>query len=630
MTVTSSISSTSILRTVIPRIADDAADHSAGDTTHRSAGDNKESEDGMNRFGTRLAAAAGAVIMACSFAACGGGDTASDTDDGSLMTVDVFDALANYQGEQKGWFAKLIKDKFNIKLNIVAPNVAGGGSTLFDTRSAAGNLGDIIIMGSGDGLAEKVVKANLVADLSEYIDDTEYLKNYQGAIDELTKTANQESGVWGIPTSVSSLSPNVSSEGVEPTFGPFVRWDYYKKIGYPEVGTLEDLLPVLKQMQDQARADTGDNDIYAVSLFKDWDGQAMQNGFQFPAFYGYAEGLGYVISNYDGSDFQSLIDENGQYVRALKFFNKAYQMGLVDPESTTQNYDTMYSKYKEGKVLFSFWPWLGQAAYNTESHKEAGEGFMMLDIGDMKIASKGAQPNGTTTFIAVGAKAKNKERLVKFIDWLYSPEGIQASGSQTNGAAGLKGLTWDIEDGKPYLTEFGAKAVSGESVTVPDEYGGGSYSDGASQLNVSTVLNKDTDPTTGAPYNYMMWDSELNKRDTVLDVDWQAHMGGSRTTMEFLESNDKLAVIPGATYAAPDEDSVISAIRGQIQTEVVNGCWQAVFTSSDEEFDRKWASTQKTVNDLGYEKVYEVDMTNSRELAAARQAVEKEYANREK
>ena len=36
------------------------------------------------------------------------------------MTVEVFDQLANYQGEQKGWFAKVIKDKFNIKLNIVA------------------------------------------------------------------------------------------------------------------------------------------------------------------------------------------------------------------------------------------------------------------------------------------------------------------------------------------------------------------------------------------------------------------------------------------------------------------------------------------------------------------------------
>lgn len=580
----------------------------------------------MKHLGRKVVAGIGVLAMFASMAACGADTAADGPDDGSEMTVEVFDALANYQGEQKGWFAKLVKDKFNITLNIVAPNVAGGGSTLFDTRSAAGNLGDIIIMGSGSGQAEDVVKAGLVADISEYIDDTEYLKQYQGAIDELTATANQESGVWGIPTSVSSLSPTESSEGVEPTFGPFVRWDYYQAIGYPEVGTLEDLLPVLKQMQDKARETEGTNDIYALSLFKDWDGEAMQNGYQFPAFYGYAEGIGYVLSNAAGDDYQSLIDEDGQYVRALKFFNKAYQMGLVDPESTTQNYDTMYSKYKEGKVLFSFWPWLGQAAYNTTDHKEAGQGFMMLDIDDMTIASKGAQPNGTSTFIAIGAKAKNKERLVKFIDWLYSPEGIQASGSQTNGAAGLQGLTWDVdEEGKPYLTDFGVKAVSGESVTVPEEYGGGDYTTGASQLNVSTVLNKDIDPNTGVAYNYQMWDSELAKRDTALDVDWQEHMGGARTTMEYLESSGKLAVIPGATYSAPDEDSKISAVRGQIKTSVVNACWQAVFSASDAEFDQVWSDAVANIESLGYDEVYQVDLANSKEMTAARQAVKEQY-----
>ena len=36
------------------------------------------------------------------------------------MTVEVFDSLASSQGLQKsGWFAKIVKDKFNIKLNIM-------------------------------------------------------------------------------------------------------------------------------------------------------------------------------------------------------------------------------------------------------------------------------------------------------------------------------------------------------------------------------------------------------------------------------------------------------------------------------------------------------------------------------
>ena len=40
------------------------------------------------------------------------------------ITVDVFASEANYQGMQSGWYAKLVKDKFNMELNIIAPNVA--------------------------------------------------------------------------------------------------------------------------------------------------------------------------------------------------------------------------------------------------------------------------------------------------------------------------------------------------------------------------------------------------------------------------------------------------------------------------------------------------------------------------
>ena len=60
-----------------------------------------------------------------------------------FITVDVFDGLANYQGIQSGWFAKVVKDKFNMELNIIAPNVSGGGDTMYQTRSAAGELGDL-------------------------------------------------------------------------------------------------------------------------------------------------------------------------------------------------------------------------------------------------------------------------------------------------------------------------------------------------------------------------------------------------------------------------------------------------------------------------------------------------------
>lgn len=576
------------------------------------------------------AAAAMTLAGMLALTGCGGngGTTASDEDDNSLMTVEVFDGLANYQGKQKGWFAKIIKDKFNIELNIIAPNVAGGGSTLFDTRSTAGNLGDIIIYGYEGGQGEKMVRAKLLADMTPYLDGMDNIKEYQSAIDTMNEVIGQESGVWGVPNSVSSKSPLEASEGLEPTFGPYIRWDYYKAVGYPEIDTLEDLIPVLKQMQDKARETEGRDDIYAMSLFKDWDGNMMNNAKQPTCFYGWDE-MGFVLAKADGSGFESVTDEGGIYERTIKFFNAAYRAGIVDPESTTQNYDTMNSKYKEGKVLFSFWPWLGQAAYNTVENKEAGKGFMIAPLKDQKIFSYGARPNGDRTFIGVGAKAKNKQRLVKFIDWLYSPEGINAAGAQTNGAAGPEGLTWEIKDGTPVLTEFGNTVLNGGEANVPEEWGGGSYADGVSALNYPAVVANDINPETGVSYNFNMWESELEKANNyALNKDWSEHMGGAQTTMEYLEANDMILVSPGASYVTPDEDSQISTLRGSVKNEIVNSSWQASFAKTEAECDKILAEMRETVEGLGGQQVIDWDMQCAKDQQKAREEIAKEYENK--
>ncbi|PLS27568.1 ABC transporter substrate-binding protein [Bifidobacterium anseris] len=156
------------------------------------------------------------AAMLVSVAACGGNDSASDgPDDGSFMKVDVFSSTANYQGVQKGWFAKIVKDKFNMELNIIAPNVAGGGDTLFDTRSTAGNLGDLVIVGMQNGRLQKLVKSKLITDMTPYYGKMTNVKRYQAGVDYVTKQAGQD-GVWGVPGNVSDESPTKSADGIEP------------------------------------------------------------------------------------------------------------------------------------------------------------------------------------------------------------------------------------------------------------------------------------------------------------------------------------------------------------------------------------------------------------------------------
>lgn len=124
-----------------------------------------------------------------------------------FITVDVFDSMANYQGIQSGWFAKIVKDKFNMELNIIAQNVAGGGDTLFQTRSAAGDLGDLIITGCGNGRLQNLVTAGLVIDMTDYLKDAENVHRYDSAI-ETTSQLVEEDGIWAIPSESSSNSPD--------------------------------------------------------------------------------------------------------------------------------------------------------------------------------------------------------------------------------------------------------------------------------------------------------------------------------------------------------------------------------------------------------------------------------------
>lgn len=193
-----------------------------------------------------------------------------------FITVDVYDEFANYQGIQSGWFAKVVKDRFNMELNIIAPNVVGGGDTLFQTRSATGNLGDLILINTANGKFNDLVESGLVIDCTELMKNKDVMKNYGDAVLKTNELVGEE-GIYGFPNSVSSQPATKASEGLDPTFGPYIRWDLYQKAGYPEMENLDDFLDVLEQMQEIAREEESSDDIYAISLFKDWDYNMMNN-----------------------------------------------------------------------------------------------------------------------------------------------------------------------------------------------------------------------------------------------------------------------------------------------------------------------------------------------------------------
>ena len=259
----------------------------------------------MGKISKRITASLMGAVVLSTLVACGetsgeaGSSTAAGSSNGKYeetITIDVYAGLANYMGMQDGWFAEIVKEKFNMELNIIAPNVAGNGDTLYQTRTAAGDLGDLIIVDKGEQYKE-LVEAGLLLDAAEYYSEMEHVTRFDAAVEKLNEETD---GIYGFPTSVSSLSPTTPSEGLDPTFGAYLRWDLYSDLGYPTVSTMEDLLPLLKDMQEVQPTTESGKKTYGFSLFADWDGNMMNAGKQLVTYYGYDE-LGFVLAKADGS-----------------------------------------------------------------------------------------------------------------------------------------------------------------------------------------------------------------------------------------------------------------------------------------------------------------------------------------
>lgn len=526
--------------------------------------------------------------------------TADNTtiDKSKALTLDVYSTQANYQGLQTGWYAKILKDKFNIELNIIAPNIAGGGDTLYQTRSAAGNLGDIVILDNSK--MKECVDAGIVMDLSKYLEGKKNVAKYQVGIDNLKNFIGGD-GTYALPiyaSTESPLKPSLFTDKI--AVASYMPFDYYQELGSPEIKNEEGLLDVLAQMQSKHPTTESGKKTYGFSLFKDWDGGYMAMAEKMASTYGYVPTTESVWTNSDATKSQLLIDDNSAYYNALKLYFKANQLGLVDPDSSAQNFDAMFAKVTDKQIFYLWFAWM-PGNYNTEARGNKGDGYMYVPVASQKIVTDGFSAYGNGTSVGIGSKASDPERIMEFLDWTCSPEGINYF------AGNIEGLTYTIEDGKQKLTDFGKNAWADGS-SVPDEYGGGSFKDGYSQLNANIGNKTDTNPETGESYDPGVWATSLELNRTVLDDNW-AKLMGTTSMVDYLQSRNMLEVIPGSNYTRPSEDSELSNKRTQCGTLVKETSWKMVFANDEAEFNQLWADMKTQLKGFGYDDIIAADQS---------------------
>ena len=252
---------------------------------------------------------------------------------------------------------------------------------------------------------------------------------------------------------------------------------------------------------------------------------------------------------------------------------------------------------------------------------------MPVPMKEGRFLCYGASNVGDSDFdIMVGSQAQDPQRMVDFINWLYSPEGIACSGSQTASAPGPEGLTWEVgDDGKPHFTDFGKQVIidMDQEAAVPDDWGGGTYVDGISALNYQPVGTKDVNPETNIPYNYKLWDEYQELTSTKLTDDYKAKTG-YYSSLEYLESLGELAVEPGNNYAAPAYSTDMTTEQEQCKQVILDSSWQMVFASDEDTFNATLKDLQDTVKGLGYDDVYAFDEQNAKDRFALFEQIREE------
>jgi len=533
----------------------------------------------MKKFKTlkKISALALAGTMAASM--LGGCGTKKD----ETITITVFSQLANYSGLQTGWSAEILKEKFNVELNIV-PDLNG----MYQTRMEAGDLGDIVIWGSDGADYTNAIAAGLLYDWNEddlLADYGEYIQaNMSKALEH--NAAIKPDSMKGDNT-VYGFGHNVASSSADHQAFFYtwdVRWDLYKQLGYPKVEDLDDMVDLFKDMHEICPTDDNGNPTYAVSLWPDWDGDmVMYVKSTATAFYGYDE-LGVGLYDPATGDYYDCLKKNadgsyGPYLESLQFYNKLYQAGLLDPDSMTNTYDKMSEKVQAGGTFFSIFNYAGRSSYNTQEHMDAGK--MMLSLTPSKASPivYGMDVLGGNRIWSIGAKTEYPELCMEIINYMCTPEGRMTM------EYGPKGVTWDYdENGNTYFTELGKKCHSDLNTSMEEAGYAGTFHDGQLQVNNTTwALDAVNPDSNGERYNCDWWASNNETASCDVEQDWRDYTG-CKSTDEYMESA-KYTVSPATAFVGGTRGDELDTKWDQTTNCIVTYSWNCIYCKTDAEFD---------------------------------------------
>jgi ABC-type glycerol-3-phosphate transport system substrate-binding protein len=350
------------------------------------------------------------------------------------------DAVGNY-----------IKEKTGVSLDISALSDSDFVDAM-NTKISAGDLPDIMYTHPSGAMFNSLLTAGAALPLDGLLTP----ENCPDLLSDKASLAMIEANRLMSPDGklyTIGLQKGTNDSGNGTMFGPYIRWDLYKQLGYPEIKTYVDLANALIEMQ-RLEPETAEG-------LPTYSNAAFQGGFVYPGVMGmnYLSGLFPVdwgtnmlladISTGLPLTANQLYDPDSQYWKSIEYFNILSRSGTFDPDSFTQGIDVMTSKGNAGQYMAVCASWLADSA-NAFFESSGQPEKCMIELpastfGFTSISLFSNMAQGERNY-AINSKCAYPERAIQLLDFLNSYEFSFIANN------GLEGTNWNMSDGVPTPT----------------------------------------------------------------------------------------------------------------------------------------------------------------------------------
>ena len=472
--------------------------------------------------------------------------------------------------------------------------------------SSSGDLPDIIHFFSSPDVAKNMTASGALQPLDSLLD--QYGQNLRTNIPTALKWSKEIFGggtTYIIPTRtwIAELDrPNRNGW----YGGYYTRWDVYKAIGAPEMKNEDDYLDVLKKMMEYQPTNKDGKKVYGLTLWTDWGLWPFNQTYGRTYGYEILQSLSAML-NRETKEVQSqFLDPNGIFWQAMKFYNKAWIKGVLDPEGFVIKTDQVADKIKTGEVLATPANWwapskelLGEDAINVML---PGAFPVFADVFPSETLL-GLQASHS---LGISAKSAHADKAMQVIDWLNSQEGQRAE------RTGIKGVDWDVVNGRPQL--MGKRLDDFLKGTVDEEFNKKRGLSVYYAMDVGSARMTDGyPPFIGDAVEYMKMSA------TPAEIDFATHYAGAD------------AKLPGQAYAAmvkngtvktyPYDDVMPFSLGDPLPEEVTRVINQAdqyiqanlstiIMSATDAEFQANKEKTIAAVKAMGMDTAWEAILKN--------------------